>query len=245
MQVNSKIMQVNSKKVHIIISGWDKERAIWGCIRLGADKVYILIPSKTNEKIEAWINEKTRNAAVMTKKKFSKFFEIELVPIIYDDYIDCFKNIIKIIKKEEGNEIFVNISSGSHVATSAAIFAASLTGCKAYYVHPERYDEIFKKEDRFISYGGRSIVEIPLLPISQTSSIELKILKKVKEFKRISISELAIRAREIFDKPTRSKFNYYINKLVENNFLKSEKIGRRIYVELTKRGEMILEAFSF
>lgn len=237
--------QEKIKKIHILISGWDKERAIWGCIRLGADKVYILTPSKTRENVESWINEKTRKIANSTKRKFSKFFEIELVPIIYDDYIDCFKNIIKIIRKEEGSEIFVNISSGSHVATSAAIFAASLTGCKAYYVHPKCYDEIFKKDDRFISYGGRSIVEIPLLPISQISQQELKILKKVKEFKRISISELAIKAKDIFDKPTRSKFNYYINKLVDNNFLRSEKIGKRIYVEITKSGEMIVEAFSF
>lgn len=243
--MTSKLRNIKSKRIHIFVSGWDKERAIWGCTRLGADKVYILTPSKTRESIESWINEKTRNIASKTKKKFEKFFDIELVPIIYDDYIDCFKNIIKIIKREEGNEIFVNISSGSHVATSAAIFAASLTGCKAYYVHPKSYDDIFKREEKFISYGGKSIVEIPLLPISQISDIELKILRKVEEFKRISISELAIKARDIFDRPTRSKFNYYINKLVENNFLRSEKIGKRIYVETTESGRMIIEAFSF
>ncbi|MFH0890252.1 MAG: DUF6293 family protein [Candidatus Aenigmatarchaeota archaeon] len=230
-------------KVHILVAGWDKERAIWGCTRLGADKVYLIVPESTKDKIEPWVNEKTKTAAMNIRDKFSKYFQIELVPVVYDDYIDCFKKTIRIIRKEAGNDIFINVSSGSHIATSAAIFAASITKCKAYSVQPEKYDEIFKS-DRFISYGGKSIVDIPLLPISSISATEIEVLKFIANKGKIAVSDLAKGAQGIFDVPTRSKFNYYVNKLGDSGFLDNEMISGKLYTGINDTGKLILEAFS-
>ncbi len=229
-------------KVHILVTGWDKERAIWGCTRLGADKVYLIVPEFTKEKIEPWVNEKTNKIAKAVGNKFSKYFPIEFVPVIYDDYLDCFKKVIKIIRKEKGNEILVNIASGSHIATSAAIFAASITKCKAYYVQPEKYDEIFKQE-KFISYGGKNIVDIPLLPIAAISEIEIEILKFIGKKGALSVTELSKEAQGIFGVPTRSKFNYYVDKLGDAGFLDNELVGGKLYTKINGTGKLVLEAF--
>ncbi len=230
-------------KIHILVAGWDKERAIWGCTRLGADKVYLIVPEFTKEKTDPWVNEKTRKIADEIKTKFSRYFKIEFVPVVYDDYLDCFKKIIKVIKNEKGNEILVNIASGSHIATSAAIFAASITKCKAYYVQPERYDEVFKG-DRFISYGGKSIVDIPLLPISAITETEVEILEFIAKTGRVAVSELAKEAQGIFDVPTRSKFNYYVDKLGDMGFLNNGVVSGRLYTKINDTGKLILEAFT-
>ncbi|MBI3413417.1 MAG: hypothetical protein HY051_05060 [Candidatus Aenigmarchaeota archaeon] len=229
-------------KVHILVTGWDKERAIWGCTRLGADKVYLIVPEFTKKKIESWVNEKTNKIAKSIKKGFSKYFPIEFVPVIYDDYLDCFKKVIKIIRKEKGNEILINIASGSHIATSAAIFAASITKCKAYYVQPEKYDEMFKQE-KFISYGGRNIVDIPLLPIAAISEVEIEILRFIDKKGATSVTELAKEAQGIFDVPTRSKFNYYVDKLGDAGFLDNELVGGKLYTKINDTGRLVLEAF--
>ena len=234
-------------KIHILISGWDRERSIWGCMRLGADKVYIVVPKPHIRKgIERWWNEKTRKVAEDLRKKFSKYFKIILLPVIYEDYLDCFKKIIRVIKKEKnkGNEVFINISSGSHVVSSAAIFAASLTKCRAYYVLPEKYDEMLKNPNRYISYGGKVLVEIPLLPISSLSDIEIEILKIIEKEGRMAVSELARRARDLFTFPTRSKFNYYVRKLEECGFVENEIISGRLYTKITYSGKMIIDAFK-
>ncbi len=229
-------------KVHILVAGWDKGRAIWGCTRLGADKVYLIVPEFTKEKIESWVNEKTNKIAKDLKKEFSKYFPIEFVPVVYDDYLDCFTKVVKIIRKEKGNEILVNIASGSHIATSAAIFAASITKCKAYYVQPEKYDDMFKQE-KFISYGGRNIVDIPLLPIAAISEIEIEILRFIDKKGATSVTELAKDAQGIFDVPTRSKFNYYADKLGDAGFLDNELVGGKLYTKINDIGKLILEAF--
>src|SRR3989344_3199128 len=163
-------------KVHILIAGWDNDRSIYGCARLGADKVYIITPKKGGIKdVEEWVSEKSRKCAEIIKEKYSKLFSVKLVPVSYGDYAECFKAFMKIIKSEQanGSKVFVNISSGSHIVAAAGIFAASITKCRAYYILPKNYDKIFKKEDRFISYGGKSIVNIPLMPVSSLSSVEL------------------------------------------------------------------------
>ena len=231
-------------KVHIILSGWDKERSIWGCMRIGADRVYILLPEKGHEKVIAeWGNEKTRALAEEIKKKYSKFFEIKFIYVRFEDYVYSFKKIIKIINEEKGNEVFVNISSGSHVVAAAAIFAASLTKSKAYYVIAEKYDEIFKEPDRVISYGGKEVIDVPLLPISYLSDVEIEMLKIIEKESRIAVSELAKKARNLFSTPTRSKFNYYVRKLEDLGFVKNEVISGRLYTKITDPGKMIINAF--
>jgi predicted transcriptional regulator len=234
-------------KVHILISGWDKERSIWGCMKIGADKVYIVLPKeKVKTKTDKWISDKTREIAYEMQKKFSKYFQIEMLPVAYENYLDCFKKIVKTIQKEKkkGNEVYINISSGSHVVTSAAIFAASITRCKAYYVIAKRYDEFFKEKGKFISYGGKAVVDIPLLPINSISETELELLKIISKHKSISVSELSRIARNLFIEPTRSKFNYYVNKLADEGFLKNEIISGRMHTKITDAGKMILEALS-
>jgi hypothetical protein len=234
-------------KIHILISGWDKERSIWGCMKIGADKVYLVIPIlEAKEKIEKWVSSKTIKTAYDLQKKFSKYFNIEMLPVAYEDYLDCFRKIIKTIRKErkEGNEVYINISSGSHVAAAAAIFAASITRCKAYYVIPEKYDDSLKETKRFVSYGGKSIVEVPLLPIDYISDTELELLKVINKQEKISVSQLSKAARSLFSEPTRSKFNYYVRKLEEAGFLKNEIISGRMFTKITDAGKMIVEAFS-
>ncbi|MBI2578752.1 MAG: hypothetical protein HYW26_03515 [Candidatus Aenigmarchaeota archaeon] len=233
-------------KIHIIIAGWDKERAVWGCTRIGADRVYLVVPEYLKHDIDGWVNEKTRKASRELKKKFSRYFPVKFVPVIYDDYVDCFKNIIKVIwkEKEKNNEVYVNISSGSHVAASAAIFAASLTRCKAYYVIPERYDEVFKDESRFVSYGGKTIVPVPLLPISGMSETEIEMLKLIGKHGRISAGELAEKGKQLFSMPTRSKFNYYINKLEGLGLVENRIASGKLHTRVTDAGKMMIEAFN-
>jgi hypothetical protein len=234
-------------KVHLLIAGWDRERSIWGCIRMGADRVYLLTPILHQaEGIESWWSLKTRKTAEEIRRKFSKFFEVRFVQVIYEDYLDCFKKIIRVLKeeKESGNKVYINISSGSHVAASAAIFAASIARCKAYYVLPQKYDEVFRKRDRFISYGGRRIVEVPLLPISSLSGVEIELLKIVKRGEKIAGPELAKEAKRIFARSSRSKINYYLRKFEDMGFVSNELKGGRLYSRITEAGKMILEALG-
>ncbi len=234
-------------KVHILTLGWDSERSIYGCMKLGADKVYLVVPGKTKTgSIEEWWNNKTKSVGEKIIKGFSKYFEFKRLEVVYEDYFDCFRGILKTIKEEQarGNLVYLNISSGSHILTSAAIFAASLTRAKAYYVIPEKYDEVFKKEERFISYGGREVVDVPLLPISYLLKVELKLLKIIAASNSISITELVEKARPFFKSTNRSKINYYLKKLADIGFLKTKFQSGKIFAEITDSGKMVVSAFE-
>jgi len=234
-------------KVHILTLGWDSERSIYGCMKLGADKVYLVVPGKAKAgSIEDWWNIKTKSVGEKIIKEFSKYFEFRKIEVVYEDYFDCFRGILKTIKEEQakGNSIYLNISSGSHIVTAAAIFAASLTRAKAYYVIPEKYDEIFKKEERFISYGGREVVDVPLLPISYLLKVELKLLKIIAAVNSISITELVDRTKPFLKSTNRSKVNYYLKKLADMGFLKTTFKSGKIFAEVTDSGKMVVSAFE-
>lgn len=110
-------------------------------------------------------------------------------------------------------------------------------------MQPERYDDVFR-QDRFISYGGRNIVDIPLLPIAAVSEVEVGILRFIGKRGQMSVTELSKEAQGIFDVPTRSKFNYYVDKLGDMGFLDNEISGGKLYTKINGTGRLILEAFA-
>ena len=105
------------KKVHILIAGWDNDRSIYGCAHLGADKVYVITPKKHGPKdVEEWVSEKSRKCGEIIKKKYSKLFSVNLVPVSYENYADCFRAFMKIIKAEqaEENKVYRVFNAGNY-----------------------------------------------------------------------------------------------------------------------------------
>ena len=132
-----------ARRVHIAPVGFEIDRVVEPLKRMEADKVY-LFAEKTDkaEKLKHFISEiekeldKRGEKRIDYEQKGWKLNEIELYATL--------REYRKIIEKEAGNEIFINVSTGSKIHAIAGMIASMIfkngtKGIMPYYVIPEEY----------------------------------------------------------------------------------------------------------
>ena len=147
------------KRIHIAPVGFEVDRIVLPAIDTKADKVYLLVHNKkTEDKAGPYINE------VIKQLKANKI-ESEKVVVNWRDVESITKATRKLLLELMGNDIFVNISSGSKnhaIALDRAIMTLEdHTGIIEFYAESEKYEGFKPGKQKQLSSGVRETKQIP------------------------------------------------------------------------------------
>jgi len=160
-------------RIHITPVGYDFSRVIDPLIKAKADKVYFIL-HEIDRGQSKFLNK-------IKKELGSKLPQIKTKPYYLDiwNLYSCIQKIKEIIEKEEGNRIFINVSTGTKITAIAGMLACMSWGATPYYVkfvNPAKsaIDTIRKEEvtDRD---------DLPVFEINKPKSEHLKILSAIEK----------------------------------------------------------------
>jgi hypothetical protein len=123
-----------SKIVHIVIAGTDHPSRLLPLQtgQIALSKVYFVMGEKDTEQ------NRIAEKVIKDAQKLLGDIPSEIFAINFQSIGAALSDFIKVINKakSEGDEIYINISSGPKLLTSAALIAAGLEDVKIYYVTP-------------------------------------------------------------------------------------------------------------
>ena len=211
-----------SPQIHIAFNCEEEERITKPIIDNPPNKLYLFTAfiKRTQQKD---INMHFYERNIKTLKKEIPLLKIITKEIDYTEYIEIIQELSKIIKYErEENpncKIFINVSTGSKMASIASTEASRLWDCQIYYVHSSKYEP---HGDGPRHKGEFFIFEPVTFPIEKPKEIYIRILKLIDNL----ISEKY--HDKIYDKK-KEKFIYLKNLIYK---LEAEK-----YIELVSKHE--------
>jgi len=236
-------------RVHIAPVGFEIDRIVQAAKKRKADKVWLLVHENKSE-------DKARSFVEKIQKQLKKA-NIE-VAIEYHNRLDLFKiikSIKEIIEKEKGNNVYVNLASGSKIQAIGSMMACMMFNSEKnvypFYVEAKEY--LGFKEP--ISTGIKDIKDIPPYEIQIPEKKHIQALQLIKEKGgRLTKKEMAKLADENGIISINAEENNYsqarfasldkniIQPLVEKwKFIKVEKVGRTRWIEITEEGKNAAE----
>ena len=250
------------ERVYMFIQGLEEARIIEGYRKFPSNKLVIIRNKRINE-FNMKIEEKVAKLVEKIKKKLEPAVsEIEEVKVDFFDFIDCFVGIGEAIRREveKGREVYVNITGGTKLVSSAALLAASLYGAHPFYVSAKSYSRI-----EVIGKEAGEVYEIPPIPLSLPSETEVGILRAIEELGGVadSIEQVAevVMEKGLFKRSRRGRprkregkdkqrelatlcasLSYHIRQMNHKGYVRARFIGRRMRVELTSLGRLIARA---
>ena len=248
------------KRIHIAPVGFEVDRIVIPAIQLQADKVYLLVHNnKSEDKAGDYI------ARVIKELKAQKI-ETEKVFANWRDVESITKEARKLFLNLSGNDIYVNVASGSKnhaIALDRAIMTMEdQSNITEFYAESESY-EGFKPGKSQLSKGVRETKEIPkrkmVLPGKRLLGAMIIIrdynenqsgtctrgCKKDHEHIKKKIKKKHL-AEECVNKNILPSAGNILTSLDKNiiqklenewDFIEIEKIGQSYYVGLTPQGE--------
>jgi len=211
-----------SPQIHIAFNCEEEERITKPIIDNPPNKLYLFTAfiKKTQQKD---INMHFYERNIKTLKKKIPLLKIITKEVDYTDYIEIIQELSKIIKYErEENpncKIFINVSTGSKMASIASTEASRLWDCQIYYVHSSKYEPHGEGPRH---KGDFFIFEPVTFPIEKPKEIYIRILKLIDNLIKEKYQD------KIYNKK-KEKFIYLKNLIYK---LEAEK-----YVELVSKHE--------
>lgn len=238
-------------RVHIIPLGYERDRIIEPPIDLNADKVILLNYAgvdAANPEYHDEVREELEAADVVLEERDCDIFEL----------YSALGMIAELITDHEGDEVYVNLATGSKVTAIAGMIACMATGGTPYYVRAERYGpEGESPPEEPVSYGVAGTEKLSGYPIDRPSEQDIRVLdyldregpaskKELIEFGRQqALDFLADVTGETKQGDYRRLETHVLDGLKENGYVVTEKRGRETLVELTSDGRNTLRAFSY
>ena len=247
------------KRIHIAPVGFEVDRIVIPAINYNADKVYLLVHNNKAEDragsyITRIINE-LKKQKIETEKVFADWRDVESIT----------KEARKLFLELSGNDIYVNIASGSKnhaIALDRAIMTLDdQDNITEFYAESEAY-EGFKPGKQQLSKGVREVKEIPKRKMVLPNKKLLGALTIIRDYnvdergctrackkdhkhiqKKIKKKQLAETCIEQGILPSAGNNLTSLDKNIiqklqsEWDFIKIEKIGQSYYVGLTPQGE--------
>jgi hypothetical protein len=238
------------RRVHIAPLGYEYDRILVPARRYGADLIYLLrhergpYPDYHDELIAA-----LEAAGIDVETR-----ELDLM-----DVYDVLGVVTTIAAHHDGDDVRVNVSSGSTLAAVGATIACMdvSTPATAYYVHPEERAHDGMAEPA--TSGYRDDDTLPTYPIDSPSPDQVAVLSYLDGAdtaaytpKKKDIIEHAKEADLGFvtDNPPANRQGEFrrlnaaiVEPLVDDGYVEVDSVGRRKEVTLTERGEKALRAF--
>ncbi len=243
---NTVMAKIAKLRIHIASVGYEVDRIVLAAKQEKADKVWLLLhENKSEDKAGPFITK-------ITNQLLKQNIEVKEE---YHNRRDLFKIIraVKcIIEKEKGNEIYVNLASGSKIQAIGTMMACMMfnddSNVHPFYVEAKNYPGFNAKLP--LSTGIKDIVDVPPYSIKTPDQKLITALQIITEHNgKLTKKEMAKIAEEQQLITINSKENNHsmarfasldkniIQPLEEWKFIKTEKIGRNRWIRITSEGE--------
>ncbi len=248
--IMSKIVNL---RVHVAPVGFEIDRIAIPAKQMKADRVWLVMHEDVSKDRAQGYMEKIK--AQLKKEKIE-------VKIAYSDRSDLFKllrTLREIVQDENGNDIFVNCSSGSKIQAIACMMACMMfqgkTKLTPYYAEPESYSSVRGEQ---LSSGLKSVVKLPAYEIHTPKPILVQALKIIKDgngkMTKKEMAKLAFEKKLISVHAKEENFqqarfasldkNIIQPLLNEWKFIEVERIGRTRWIKITQEGLGAVEFLS-
>lgn len=233
-------------RVHVAPVGFEIDRVVMPAKQMKADKVWLLVHEKTAE-------DKARPYIEKISKQLEK--ENIEVAIEYHDRLDLFKiikSVKQVIEKESGNDVYVNLASGSKIQAIASMMACMMfnesKNVTPFYAEAKEYLGFQGKQ---LSSGIKNLMEIPSYEIQKPDSKHVEALKIIighgGKITKKDMAKLCDDAKLITVKAEKGNYSQarfasldknIIQPLIEKwKFVEVDKIGRNRWIKITEDGE--------
>ncbi len=243
--IHTNMTKIVNLRIHVAPVGFEIDRIAIPAKQMKADRVWLLMHAEPSKDQAQGYMEKIRTQ--LKKEKIE-------VQVAHSNRFDLFKilrALREIVQKEDGNDIFVNCSSGSKIQAIACMMACMMfqgkTKLTPYYAEPESYSSIKGEQ---LSSGLKSVVKLPAYEIHTPKPILVQALKIIQENDgKITKKEMAkivyekklimVNARE--ENFQQARFasldkNIIQPLLNEWRFIEVERIGRTRWIKATPEG---------
>lgn len=183
-----------------------------------------------------------RRTAEEVAEELKTIFDVEIVEIDKKNIMNAVLELVDLIERErdKGNDVVFNVSGSLRTFAITAYIAASITNSRVFSSIP-RYDE--NEEE----VGIEEMIEIPILPVEFPGKEQMEILDAIGDGVS-SLDELIMRLNPDIERGTRefqserSRLSHHLSKLEKAGFVRREKHGRQVRIELTELGKAITTA---
>lgn len=236
-------------RVHVAPVGYEIDRIVLPAVELKAERVWLLVHNKPNEDRATGIIE--RVAGALEGKG------IDVVREAHDrrSLFGIIRAIRGILEREEGNDVFVNLASGSKIQAVAGMMAAMMFGegrsVKPFYAEAQDYAGF---EGKPASTGIKEIVQMPSYEIKVPEERLVRTLGVIAErgsrITKKELAEAADRLGIISVGSTGSNYSQVRFAMLDKGimrpleawgFIEVKKVGRSRWVSLTEEGRNATE----
>ena len=239
-------MSMMNLRIHVAPVGFEIDRIVLSAKQRKADKVYLLVhQNPSQDKARPFIE------SIQTQLKKSK---IEVVVETHDrlNLFEIIKSIKQIIKKEQGNNIYVNLASGSKIQAIAGMMACMMFNEQKnvfpFYVEAKKYHGFETKQ---ISSGIKDLMDIPSYEIQKPEPKHIRALKIINDqggkLTKKKMAELADNDKLIVvnaepENYSQARFASLDKNIIQPllshwKFIEEEKIGRTRWINITQEGQ--------
>ncbi|MCD6522637.1 MAG: hypothetical protein J7K68_02725 [Candidatus Diapherotrites archaeon] len=211
----------------------------------------IIILRNTNDTSPQITKEVAKHVDMLKKTITKKTRGFNPYPFVFDiveekmdffDIVGAYSHISSIIKREreEGNEVFCDISAGNKPIALAMFLACQMHKVPVTYCKAARYltSKKTRGEHDEIALSAKEPLFFPQLPLCiEPIAIDILNALTIKRFD--SISDLV---RELGMFPGKAEIlsiSRKIDKLVELGYVKTKRIGKRKTIEITEQGRQV------
>jgi len=234
--------------VHVIPVGLEIDRAALPLREYKADRVYLLAPEYGDSIDDYFLDA--------VKRELEKGVEVIVETYNrWDDFYGIMARFCDILKREQGNKVFVNISSGGKLPSIAGTLASLMFDATAYYVVPERYENRVREQS---TRGFRKVIPLPEYRISPPREELIDALKIIDNYEVTSQKTLSkellkkglLRERDEKGKKLNEKALHvlfrrqFLRPLEDRGWIRREGQRRATKLSLTEEGENVLRIFG-
>jgi len=237
-------MDIAKARVHIAPVGYEIDRIVIPAKEMKIDRAYLLIHNKESE-------DKAKKFIIKVEAQLKKA-NIRVQKIKHDrlDLFDIIKTVKEIIIKENRNDVFVNLASGSKMQAIGSMMATMMFKDKQvqpFYAEAEHYAGF--DEDQ-LSTGVKNMTVIPTFDLQIPKPKPIAALKIInerggkiqkKELVRLAEDHELITVKENAQNPGTSRDvsldANIIQPLLKWRFIEVEKVGRTKLIKITQEGQ--------
>ncbi|OYT45387.1 hypothetical protein B6U90_03405 [Thermoplasmatales archaeon ex4484_6] len=141
--------------------GLEFDRVLGGLKRFPTNRIILLYGNDTDSNIE----RKARKNGKRIREVVSATIDVEEMEMDIFDFFQAARTLNGLFRQlqSQGHSIYVNLSTGNRIVSSAALLACYMTRAHPYYVRPESYHIPENRE--VISTGVLSVIEMPMVRI--------------------------------------------------------------------------------
>jgi hypothetical protein len=234
-------MIAERKSIHVVPMGLELDRVLGGLKEFPTNRAIFLYGREDGAGIEA----RARRNGERVRKMVSATIDVSELSVNVFDFQECTEVLRELFSRHasSGYDVYVNISTGNRIVTSAALLAAFMTGARPYYVRPKSYS--IPDDQEVLSHGVSEVMVIPRVAVKGPTAAERSVLVALRQEggsvrHETSLIPLLEGNQGFFDerREDESKRSYLARKRAQISRL-LRNMEREGYVSLLKRGRYV------